>query len=196
MCASSPRECSSLREKTTVLYNHRGLNTQNRWICCIPEKQCSSEPRMQRKSFHLVSGTRSLWRYKPRVFIYESLGGEMFEIDSMGKAKHKLQRTTWKLLLPTCLNWKHRLTLHFLWVPTAQLTAVISLKATALPPLVHVVLMLNTLMTACLFTLNWDQNQWHRCERSASIKRGNQICAVIQFSKMCFGEAVGFSQMA
>ena len=116
-----------------------------------------------------MSGTWSLWRYKSGVFIYESLGREMFEINSMGKAQHKSQRTTWKLLLPTYLNWKHWINLHFWGVPTAQLTSVISLKATVLSSLVYVILMLNILTTACLFTLNWWPCPWvHRLGWSCS----------------------------
>lgn len=62
----------------------------------------------------------SLWKiYKSGVFIYKSLGREIFEMNSMRKAKHTLQRTTCKLLLPTWVNWKYLINIHFLWVPTA-----------------------------------------------------------------------------
>lgn len=118
LCANSSRECTFLREKTIILYNHKCLNTEkNMRICSIPEKQCSSET--------IFKGIVSVWwvlcahfEEKSGVFIHAPLDRKIFEIDFMGKAKYKFQRTTWKLL-SAYLNWKHLMKIHFLWVPTA-----------------------------------------------------------------------------
>lgn len=71
--------------------------------------------------------------------------------DSIRKAKHKLQdkfKTSAPILFELKTFDKHII----LWVQTAPTHKCASLKATALPPLVYVVLMLNMLMNICSFS--------------------------------------------